>query len=266
MTIEPYRNNDPRTVDELFNATLSESDEESVWTAVCALHWRGTREVFQRAAELCVSQCSHERAVGADILGQLGVHERSFPDESTKLLRSMLKIDEEADVLDSVLIALSHHHDLSAVPIVVRFSKHSDPDVRRATVFALTGYETQQAIECLLSLSNDPIPNVRDWATFALGTQIELDTPEIRDALADRLRDPDIDTRAEALVGLAYRKDGRTIDAMKKELSSASVGTLVIEAAELIASNELHSHLIALRKWWDVDPELLERAISVSQS
>jgi HEAT repeat protein len=54
-------------------------------------------------------------------------------------------------------------------------------------------------------LTQDTAPEVRDWATFALGTQIDLDTSEIRDALAARLNDPDEVTRAEAATGLSRR-------------------------------------------------------------
>ncbi len=38
-----------------------------------------------------------------------------------------------------------------------------------------------------------------------------------------------------------------------------------IEAAELIASKELYPHLVDLRGWWDVDIDLLERAIETSK-
>lgn len=264
MVIDFFPNADSRTVDELINVALSETDEEIVWQAVCSLHWRGTCEVLQRAEALCDSHCSRERHLGADILGQLGVPDRKFPTECTAKLRSMLQSIEQPDVLQSVLIASSHQNDAEAIPLVVSLSAHPVADVRHAVVLALSGHETLLAIECLIRLSKDPDPHVRDWATFALGTQIELDTSEIRDALGDRLDDPDDDTRSEALVGLAQRKDQRVVPALKRELRSNSVGTLAIEAAELIASKELHPHLVALREWWDVDSELLERAISAS--
>jgi HEAT repeat protein len=149
-----------------------------------------------------------------------------------------------------------------------RFSTHHDSDVRHGVVLALSihnGHEVPQAIETLIKLSNDSCDHVRDWATFALGTQIEIDTKQIRDALADRLSDPDFDTRGEALVGLAKRNDLQVIAALKLELESDCIGCLAIEAAELIAANELYPLLVDLRGWWDIDIDLLERAIEASK-
>ena len=176
----PDPKNDTRTVDELVNTALCDTDEEAAWDSVCALHWRGTGEVLQRAEILCASQCVRERRLGVDILGQLGVPERTFPLECSRLLRGMLRQEEHVEVLQAALVGLSHQHDEKTVETVARFSTHPDTEVRHAVVLALTGHETAFAIECLISLSTDPDANVRDWATFALGTQCELDSTEIQ--------------------------------------------------------------------------------------
>jgi HEAT repeat protein len=94
-----------------------------------------------------------------------------------------------------------------------------------------------------------------------LGTIIEVDTPEIRAALVARLDDPDDESRSEALVGLARRGDRRVVPALLKELHSDSVGSLAIEAAELLAAPELHSPLVALRNSCD-DTADIDRAIA----
>lgn len=265
MTTEIDRKDDPRTVNDLMNATLIENDENIYWHALTALHFRGTKEVLVRAEELCASRCVEERMIGADILGQLGVPDRTFPRESSRILRSLLKHDQVAGVLKSALIGLSHHDDADAVPLALSFSTHPDPEVRYAAVLALTGYENPLAIETLIELSNDPIAHVRDWATFALGAQIDLDTPEIRDALARRLEDVDSEPRAEALKGLSRRNDGRVIEALKRELAAPCIDVAAIEASETIGSKELHPYLIALRRRSDIDSELLEQAIVASQ-
>jgi len=63
-----------------------------------------------------------------------------------------------------------------------------------------------------------PGPRVRDWATFGLGSQIDRDDTQVRDALMARLEDPDEDTRVEALRGLAARGDERATPPLLVEL------------------------------------------------
>ncbi len=269
MTPTSSPKDDLRTTTELVSVAMTETNEEIARDAVRALHWRGGLDVLERAKQLTESICSRERRLGADILGQLGIPERAYPEQCKCLLRGMLTADEIADVLRAVLVAISHQNDIEAIPRVVGFSTHHDSEVRHGVVLALSihnSHEVPQAIETLIKLSNDSCEHVRDWATFALGTLIEIDAKQICDALADRLSDADFDTRGEALVGLAQRKDVRVIAALKLELESDCIGCLAIEAAELIASNELYDLLMDLRGWWDIDVDLLERAIEASKN
>lgn len=253
--------NDPRSVDELINAALGEP-EDTAWNAVSSLHWRGTREVLVRATELCGSECPQERKLGADILGQLGVPERTDPDQCVRILLAMLDREQDDLALRSIFIALSHQDRPEAIPAAARFASHPDPEVRYAVVLALNGQTEPAAIDLLIVLSRDPSAEVRDWATFGLGTILELDSPDIRTALADRLDDPDDDTRGEALVGLARRGDRRVVPVLVNEFHSDFVSYLALEAAELIGAPELHAPLVSIRDWFDDWPDLINRAIA----
>ncbi len=257
---------DARSVDELMTAALCESDEDLAWDAVCALQWRGSREVMDRAVRLCGGACAFERRLGADILGQLGVPSRSFPDEGLYTLVLMLETEQDPRALRSILVALSHHGRSEAVGAACGFEKHPDPDVRHAVVLALMGQQDGRALATLAGLTRDPEANIRDWATFALGTQVEADTPELREALVARLADEDDDTRAEAIVGLARRGDRRMLPALHAELASGSVGRLAVEAAAMIGDPLLQPLLVSLRVRWNVDAEALEEAIRACSS
>ena len=85
----------------------------------------------------------------------------------------------------------------------------------------------------LLMLDDDEI---RDLATFGLGTQLNDDSAEIRDALAARLTDEHVDTRHEALIGLARRRDPRGLKATLDLLERPDVWRLSIDAAGYYAS------------------------------
>jgi HEAT repeat protein len=80
----------------------------------------------------------------------------------------------------------------------------------------------------------DPDSDVRDWATFGLGTQSDADSEVIREALFERLADTDEDTRAEAAVGLAKRKDVRVLPVVLEELGRDVYGVLYEEAASYL--------------------------------
>lgn len=66
-------------------------------------------------------------------------------------------------------------------------------------------------LDCLIAWSRDEDAAVRDWATFTLGTQLDVDSRDVRQALRDRLDDANFDTRCEAFVGLARRLDERAV-------------------------------------------------------
>ena len=65
----------------------------------------------------------------------------------------------------------------------------------------IEGYAT------IIELMDDSDDNVRDWATFALGTQCSVNSPEILNALRKRLNDSYEMARNEAVWGLAQHKD-----------------------------------------------------------
>ena len=253
---------DPRSVDELFLVALCESDEDLAWDAKWALQRRGTQEILDRALRLCASTCGVERRAGADILGQLGGPDRTFPEECFRTLHEMLESEERGDVLQSILSALSHHMRSESVLPVSHFRGHADAEVRHAVVLVLSWHAEPLAVACLIELTRDPVAHVRDWATFGLGTLLDRDTPDVRECLIERLSDPDDDTRCEALVGLAQRRDVTVLPALSRELQSEFVCALAVEAAQLIADPRLYPDLVALREWWDVDKELLEDAIT----
>ena len=64
-----------------------------------------------------------------------------------------------------------------------------------------------EAISALIELMDDPSDDVRDWATFELGTQCDEDSDDIRVALRKRLSDSFADAKSEAIWGLARRTD-----------------------------------------------------------
>lgn len=213
IDVGEHRRNDPRSVSELFTAALAgEYEAEEAWDAVATLRARGTEEVYAAAAQLCGSEDATARARGLDVLGQLGAGKS---DAERPHLHGCVSIaighlsDPDPNVACSAAWALSHLHTKAAMAALVPMKSHEDVRVRHALAAALhlDRCSSPRALSAVLELMQDPSDEVRDWATFALGQSVEMDSPEIRSALRSRLQDSFADTRNEALWGLALRKD-----------------------------------------------------------
>jgi HEAT repeat protein len=260
-----YARQDPRTSAELLRIAVDESDEESAEAAVSVLHYRATTDVLEAVTPFCHSEHARERSVAAWVLGLLGVHERAYPEECHALLAAMLRHESDPDVLRDLGVACGHLLHPDAVPLLVALADHVDPRVRSGVVSGLLTREDDDSVATLIRLSADEDFNVRDWATFGLGKQIDLDRPAIRDALAARLDDPDGPTRGEALVGLAIRRDERVVPALLAALAMdedefGERYDLVLEAADELADPRLLPALLA-RRGRTTDELSLESAI-----
>lgn len=239
-------------------------DYDARWDCVVELQATGSESVFEQAVAWCDSPDPLERAIAADVLGQLREGEStSFGDRAAPHVSRLLR-DSDARVLEAAARALSYIGVRDQLEALVALAKHPDPDVRHGVVLALNRTHVPLALETLIRLSADDDDTVRDWATFGLGSQTDADTPELRDALVARLDDSSFDVRGEALVGLARVRDRRVYPALLRELQSGHVGSLAVEAALDFPSPMLLESLLAMRTW-DVDLERLETAISQCQ-
>ncbi len=248
----------PRSVAELVFIAVTEPDEDTAWEAITTLHHRGTREVFEAARDLTQSKSLKERIVGVDILAQIGIPERAFPAETFDILAGMLEAERNAELLGAIGTAFGHLGDPRATPLLARLAGHASDLVRFGAVMGLLGLRAHddQALATLIALSEDEDAEVRNWATFGLGTQIEADTPAIRAALLARLEDEDEETRIEALAGLAARRDVRALDALVETLAGSVIDPALPLHADLCAA------LATLKDQWTGDAARLAAALA----
>ena len=181
-------------------------------------------------------------------------------------LAGMLSLTDDPDVLIVIAQALHAAWNEQASLVLLPYVAHPDERVRLAVTRVLPGAvrspeATTRVAKALIELTGDSSSQVRDAATFGLGSIMDVDTPAIREALRERLFDSDLDTRLEALVGLAERRDQSVLGLLREELQANTVEKLVVDAARAFAHPSLRPLLVALRRRWDIDPDLLERAI-----
>jgi HEAT repeat protein len=212
---------DNRSVVELFAAAIDRplddgefvnaDDYKADWKAVIALQMLGTQEVLDGALGLLKSSDPLIRARGLDILGQLGSPVRSFPEECLNAALQSIAEDDDPDVLQAAAAVLGHLGDVRGVTPLVGLAGHPDLDIRFTVALALGGRLEPEAVAALIRLTEDEDSDVRDWATFGIGDNSAVDTPEVRAALYRRLDDADEDTSYEAVKGLARLRDERVL-------------------------------------------------------
>ena len=224
-------------------AYLSQYEEE-YWQLISELHRRGSFVEFEHAERLCQSRDPIYREIGADILGQLGWQAHVFHNETITILMRLLS-DDHPDVIASAAYALGHRKAEKSIPLLIKHKNHPNVRVRNSIVFGLLTYEDTHAIQALIELSEDLDENVRDWATFGLGSMIESDSFEIKHALEKRLSDPNGIIRGEAYVGLAKRDGIKNIlTGLIAELSDLeNCPILMFEAAEILKAPQLYPSL-----------------------
>lgn len=231
-------------------------DADPAFDAIRELWGRGDQKTLDVCRELCRRESAQDKRVGAIVLGQLGCTSESrrniFREERYSCLAALLEAEltgpADPKVLSDTCYALGWLDDPRSIPLVLPLRTHSDMEVRHGVRHALEGHDVPEAIEGLIELSRDPEPIVRDWATFSLAQQIDTDTSAIREALYERLTDPDEDTRAEAMMGLCRRKDPRVIPALIEALNSGEFTGLMLETAAEVADPRLCAALQAAHR------------------
>jgi HEAT repeat protein len=254
-----------RPVDTRIQAALATCDEDCRWELIGGAVTECPDDVLEAALELLASPLGRKRRLGADLLGRLvGVDQGTRPVASQALLAA-LGSEHDADALASVVAALGHTGDPSILDRVIPYAGHAAAAVRLATAFSVATVAPKpvpiRALRALVRLSRDDDPEVRDWATFGLGTLRTEDGPEVRDALLARTEDPYRQTRAEALFGLAVRRDPRAVPHLIQALESPIVGWLEVDAAAASADPRLLPSLLALRARGRADEGRVSRAI-----
>ncbi|MFN0029693.1 MAG: HEAT repeat domain-containing protein [Acidimicrobiales bacterium] len=208
------------------------------------------------------------RRLACDVLGSLGYEDgQPFGAETFSLLARVCKGEDSPPVLASAVMAVGELQHAETLTLLVSHSGHEDSNVRRSVARVLPSIAgvdwldpAHPAVTTLMELTADEDPDVRDWATFGLGTGVKADGVVIRRCLLARVQDPHEDTRAEAIAGLARRHAPEAVRFVRHDLGADAVGRLTVDSARLLGDPSLAEPLGQLVTWWDVDVELLEDA------
>lgn len=193
-------------------------DDRDDWHEYVPLLWRAAADgaaALPLGLELIGSADPIEREAGCDLLRDTSNQHEAVRAGAATALVALAQRETEGRVLRSLARAIEMTYDPRAVPVLVTLAGHPDAEVReevaRSFAEVVTGLPDGPDIRTLIGLTQDPDQHVRDWATFTLGVQAEVDSPAIRAALWERTADAHAETRTEAIRALACRHDPRAV-------------------------------------------------------
>ncbi len=253
---------DELSPEQLIEIALSvDCDEDSYNEILWKLCLTTTAEVFEKAQQLCQDNDSARRELGVLILGQFGMDNPVRVMQVNEIFLNLLEYEKNIDVVAAVAWGLGHRRATEGVVPLVKLRQHPSSVIRLAVAGGLQCQTSELAIKTLIELSQDDSSDVRRWATLGLGKQIGEDNVEIREALYARLEDADLETRREAVHGLAKRKDQRAAVALLEFLTRSLLTFQDIEAARSLANPELLTALQALKGCGEVREPDIDAAI-----
>jgi HEAT repeat protein len=254
-----------RQLDVRIEAALGTYDEDCRWDLIDGILDECPDDVQQESAKLLGGQLDRGRTLGADILGRLAGVEPTRRADIEAALLAALAVENAPTSTASIVAALGHVGDPGNLSLIFPFSMHPNAEVRLAVAFAVATVSPSplapEARRTLIRLSEDSDSEVRDWATFGLGTLSDVDGPDVRAALLARAEDLNHEARAEALFGLAVRRDPRAVPHLIRALQSQHVGGLEVDAAAAAGDPRLLPALWALQHSGRADQSRLRRAI-----
>jgi HEAT repeat protein len=236
---------DPRTDEELLTAALAcdlDADTDDIFTpydeVIHAFWSRASTETLAKVLPLVCDLSPRVRLTGMHLL-KVHIEAEVELETIAKELFARLAMEEDPDVLGALATALGFLYPTGVrqreiVAALDKLRMHPNADVRYSVAGAYWHIHGTAAVEPLLQLMIDPDPDVRDWATFGLGSMNHTDTPVIRDALAARLTDENPNVWGEALAGLALRSDARAVEVLLSLPAPKAADAHTLEADALV--------------------------------
>ncbi len=236
-----------KSISDLISEAKIEKDIKKRWTIIVDIQARANHETFKHCKKLCLSSSYKDRVLGIDILAQLGVYHRPFKEETVPIFIDLFKTEKSLTVLSALFIGCGHlvkTDDHRFIPYLLKFIEHKSRNLRFGVVFGIMGHEEHLAIKALIQLTEDIDDDVRNYATFALGSQVNSNNCQVIGALEKRLLDNNDEIVDEAILGLALRK--KFLKITKPILSILKNGepkTLLLEAAGKVPNDEIYFEL-----------------------
>ena len=180
--------------------------EEATCGPACTSQRPKRLEALAAACARLGAAAEADRIAAWDAIGDLCSGLPALGAQTWPAVAGALADERAADVLEAALQAVHLLGVEDSRDAVLRHAASPWTPVRLAVAQALPAVAgdppAPAVVAALVRLTDDADDDVRDWATFGLGSSLTIDSIGIRGALWRRVDDEHGDTRAEAIVAL----------------------------------------------------------------
>lgn len=220
----------------------SDDDYDQVWSMLAAIADEGPDAIRPALIHLSSDEAV-VRATACDLVGIICERYEEARKRAVEHLLELVAAESNSDVRWSAARALGATASVRAIPALLALAPDPNEDVRRQVAVALPACSVEhvepEVVKALIELTRDGDAEVRNWASFGLGRQLDFDSAALRDALWERVTDESQDVREEAIAGLSRRRDARALPLVVHLLASGDVPSWLFDAAASLADAAL---------------------------
>ncbi len=214
----------------LFKIKNNKSDN---YENIVELRKRGGETTFNECLKLINSNSEKNRYIGIQILSDFGQQPKKYENKILKIFFKLLKNETNYKIISTILNGIRYHKSVineSQIKIISKYKLSKYSEIRIQVINCFLGLENITALDTLIYLTKDKKCQIRDWATFGIGTQIEISSESILKALWARTEDKDYVTRSEAIYGLALRNIVEVELKILEELENDNFDKLILKS------------------------------------
>ncbi|MED5463286.1 MAG: HEAT repeat domain-containing protein [Myxococcota bacterium] len=249
----------PAWLPDLFDAAQSFTAAHKEPEFFNTLRHYSNQDIFAASQHLIDSPQPDLQRCGLKMLGSITPSSQQGALATSVLLNTIALLSPPLTA--AAILSLSRLAPEPLLDLAPKLMEHRASEVRKAFAIACGHIGTPDALDCLLTLSDDDAPSVCAWSMLGCHNAGPQDDPELQEALEHHLSEETHSPHA-LLQSLATARDPSLAAYLLEALEQPTVLPHIIQAAGTLADKSLYVPLWNLAWTWTGSPALIDHALS----
>ncbi len=248
----------PSWLPDLFDAAQALTEAGKEPELFKTLRHYSDRDIFAASQHLIDSPQPDLQRCGLKMLGWITPSSQQGALATSVLLNTIALLSPPLTA--AAILSLSRLAPEPLLDLAPKLLDHRASEVRKAFAIACGHIGTPDALDCLLTLSDDDAPSVCAYSMLGCHNAGSQEDPELQETLVHHLSE-ETHSQEALLQSLARAQDPSLADYLLQALEQPTVPPHIIEAAETLGDPKLYVPLWNLAWTWPGPPALIDRAI-----